>query len=403
MVTTFIPEMNGSDVIEDSIIAVMNSSLENNNNSDKFQENISSSTPFYDYDYESFTEYIEYSVAEFINNYYLYFVCVIGIPGNIACIITLTFMGGKLSSAMYMTTLAIADLIAIGLKLAYFLLTKYDIRLGDSVCRLMFMFGTVSQMYSNWILVVMTTERFIAIWFPLKVKKLCSKWRSISILIVLFILFILVNLQFIFTFEEVKDPFLSWDCRPKEQYRKFIQTVWYWIDGALYAVLPIIIILVLNSLIIYAVRKSNRALTNLTNRRKNSKDKLTQQKQITLMLLAVSLTFVLLVMPNCIFFVARQYWTWKETQLGIAQYYLVYQIVFLLSDLNHAVNFYLYCLSGRKFRQKFINVLCFKRNAQLFRAPSVNSVGIPGNAMTSHSSTIATVSTPASSPMRQLT
>ena len=308
-----------------------------------------------------FTEYTEYKVAEFINDYYLYLICGVGIPGNIACIFTLIFMRPVMSSTIYMLCLAAVDTVAIVLKMMYLQLTKHDIQLGSRGCQAMFLFGTVSQQLSNWILVAMTLERFIAIWFPFKVKTFCNKRNAVISLIAMFVFFVLANLQFIFTFEEITDSFVGFDCRPKPKHADFVKYVWYWIDGALYAFLPIILIIVFNGLIIYAVRKSGRDQRDLTNRAMNMSDKLVQQRQVTVMLLTVSLVFVVLILPNCIFFIVKTYWSWRETMQGIAQYYLVYQIVFLLSDLNHAVNFYLYMLSGRKFRQKFAQIICCRK------------------------------------------
>ena len=309
-----------------------------------------------------FTEFTEYKVAEFINDYYLYLICGVGIPGNIACIFTLVFMRPVMSSTIYMLCLAAVDTVAIVLKMVYLQLTAHDIQLRASGCQMMFLFGTVSQQLSNWILVAMTLERFIAIWFPFKVKTFCNKRNSITSLIVMFVFFVLANLQFVFTFEEVSDPpFLKFDCRPKQEHAKFVQYVWYWIDGALYAFVPIVLIIVFNGLIIYAVRKSGRHQRELTNRSINMSEKLLQQRQVTVMLLTISLVCVILVLPNCIFFIVKTYWSWRETMHDTAQYYLVYQTVFVLSDLNHAVNFYLYMLRGRKFRQKFAQIICCRK------------------------------------------
>lgn len=328
-----------------------------------------------------FRSFTEYKAAEFINEYYLYLVSGIGVPGNIACIITLISMKQKLSSALFMMTLAVADLVAIAFKLSFLLLTKKDVQMGNTGCQLVYMLGTASQMYSNWILVAMTAERFIAIWFPFQVKKFCTRKNAVSVLVVLLIFFIIANVQFLFTFEEVPDPFMSWNCQPKKKFQEFIQFVWYWIDGALYAIIPIIIILILNSLIIYAVRKSSKSHLHLTNRIQNLNEKISQQKQITTMLLTTSIMFILLIMPNCVFFIAREYWTWKETPLGNAQYYLVYQLVFLLSDLNHAVNFYLYCFSGRKFRQKFKDlILCRRKQPRYTPTSCISNMEYPRKA-----------------------
>ncbi|KAL8562143.1 hypothetical protein ACOMHN_041978 [Nucella lapillus] len=47
-------------------------------------------------------------------------------------------------------------------------------------------------------------------------------------------------------------------------------------------------------------------------------------------------------------------------------YYLtaVYIVCTLLGHTNHAVNFYLYCLTGRRFREEFLKVLCCGRGGR---------------------------------------
>ena len=235
-------------------------------------------------------------------------------------------MRPMMSSSIYMLSLAAVDTVAIVLETVYLQLTAYNIQLRSRGCQTMFLFGTVSQQLSNWILVAMTLERFIAIWFPFKVKKFCNKRNAVISLIVMFVFFMLANLQFVFTFEEISDSFFTYDCRPKSGHAEFVKYVWYWIDGALYAFLPIILIIVFNGLIIYAVRKSGRNQRDLTNHAMNMIEELVQQRQVTDMLLTISLVFVILILPSCIFFIVKTYWSWRETMHGIAQYYLVYQL-----------------------------------------------------------------------------
>jgi gastrin-releasing peptide receptor len=297
----------------------------------------------------SHKDFIEYKIAEFMENNYRYLVCAVGIPGNLACILTLAYIRPKLASYMFMMALAIGDLTAIALKVFYRIRNLNEMELGDRFCQLIFMFGNTSQMYPNWILVALTTERFIAVWFPFNFKTTCTRKNALVAIVVILLFLIAANLQYLFTYEELPG---SHHCEPKENYKNFIQFAWYWIDGALYAIIPIILILVLNSMILYGI---NRTQTNHSSHRQQI------SHEATKMLLPTSITFVLLVMPNCVFFIIRGYWNYKGSPLGIAQHHLLYHIVFLLSDLNHAVNFYLYCLSGRAFREQIVDLLCFRK------------------------------------------
>ena len=44
-----------------------------------------------------------------------------------------------------------------------------------------------------------------------------------------------------------------------------------------------------------------------------------------------------------------------------AELYFFSTVAYILADCNSAVNFYLYCLMGRKFREEFLKVLlCWK-------------------------------------------
>ncbi|KAK3105893.1 hypothetical protein FSP39_008047 [Pinctada imbricata] len=91
---------------------------------------------------------------------------------------------------------------------------------------------------------------------------------------------------------------------------------------------------------------------------------------INVMLVTVSVVFVLLTMPNCIFFIVKDDWNYRVSLHETARYYLVFQVVFLLSDLNHAINFYLYFLSGKKFRRHFNALICCKKKKQPLRTQS---------------------------------
>lgn len=86
------------------------------------------------------------------------------------------------------------------------------------------------------------------------------------------------------------------------------------------------------------------------------------------MLLAVTLSLIVCNIPNTIYFVVVKFYDTRKLLYGrscmevkdddikmykIGFYFVVIQDV--LSDLPHIVNFFLYCLAGKKFRSIFIN------------------------------------------------
>ena len=84
-----------------------------------------------------------------------------------------------------------------------------------------------------------------------------------------------------------------------------------------------------------------------------------QQRQITMMLVVVCVAFVLLITPNAIFYAVKPYWTYTRNTLGHATFIFTGELIFLLCDSTHAVNFYLYFLSTKRFRTRCLEMLCY--------------------------------------------
>lgn len=89
-----------------------------------------------------------------------------------------------------------------------------------------------------------------------------------------------------------------------------------------------------------------------------------RHRHITLMLLAVAVVFLLLTLPNSIYFVLdltygfnkfpteNSYYQW----LRYRRLTILTVIMFQLSDLQHATNFFLYLLTSDKFRRSVVRI-----------------------------------------------
>ena len=90
-------------------------------------------------------------------------------------------------------------------------------------------------------------------------------------------------------------------------------------------------------------------------------------RSVTLTVIVVSLTFLILTLPVSAFYVlsyvAKEYNEVKGHEY--AKLYFFYTLCYLLAMSNSAVNFYLYCLTGRRFREEFLQImLCWKREKE---------------------------------------
>lgn len=75
--------------------------------------------------------------------------------------------------------------------------------------------------------------------------------------------------------------------------------------------------------------------------------------RMTGMCLAVSLTFLVLEFPSIVLLIGRPYWTTDDR----IKYALMEAVASLLTYTNCAVNFYLYCLAGTRFRKEFVSMI----------------------------------------------
>ena len=116
--------------------------------------------------------------------------------------------------------------------------------------------GNFFSILASWILVAMTLERFIAVWFPLQVTRIYSKKKATIVLIAIsFLTFGFNAIFFAVVFEHPERPM----CGYYERFNDFMLDYWYWADGLAYAIIPCLLVLTSNTLIIINVQMSSKA------------------------------------------------------------------------------------------------------------------------------------------------
>jgi hypothetical protein len=89
-----------------------------------------------------------------------------------------------------------------------------------------------------------------------------------------------------------------------------------------------------------------------------------RHRHITLMLLAISAVFLLLTLPNSIYFVLEITYNFNQPPtdnnyfhwLRYRRLTILTVIMFQISDLQHATNFFLYVLTSDKFRRSVLGI-----------------------------------------------
>ena len=142
----------------------------------------------------------------------------------------------------------------------------------------------------------MSTERFLAIYFPLRIKILTSKTKVILAMVNIFALVAAVNLHFFWTYE-IKQHKTAKYCVSVSKYWSFLTQYWPWITLSFYSLVPSLILISTSTAIVLKIVNSNYVRKHTM----NINDGGVKLTSMTLTLLSVSFVFLLATGPYAIF------------------------------------------------------------------------------------------------------
>ena len=283
-------------------------------------------------------------------------VVIIGLCGNsllVAVMIRKPFR--NTSTSVYFIALAIADNINLFivtsnmvLRFGFFIdLSSYS----TWTCKLFNFASFVFPQLSSWILVNISIERFVAVYRPFKVKQLFTPKKAILGLCVITVLLLITNIQYILISEMLNENG-NIVCT-----RKNIPLYWArfitWLDNLMYSIIPIVMLCLLNVLIVYHIRRVQVVRTDSNTLTK-------QNVSVVRTVLTLTTTFIVLTLPICLSSMVNQMTVAMQFEELDSNLLDAMHITFMIMSVNFCVNFFLYCLTGRKFRQELCIMLCCK-------------------------------------------
>lgn len=309
---------------------------------------------------DSPANYDLYTVLININNNYYSVYLPICLIGNIATMVIIRRMRPMLSSSIFILVLAILDVGAMLSKFLGHRLITDHVDIGTWGCRVILFLTDIFSISANWVIVSMTIERFLAVWFPLKIQIMSSPKKAFIVVVVIFLVFSALKLPNLWTIELIFDSVgIVINCGTPN-YPFFESDVWNIIDTVFYAYAPLAFIFIFNGLIVFGLQRAMKQQKNMSH---SATGKGKDQNQITRMLLLVSMTFLVTTLPYCVLINIDQYWN-PITGFGCAQKLMVTQVIYMLADSIHFWNFFLYVLTGTKFRRAFMNMFICKRSVK---------------------------------------
>ncbi|XP_045158264.1 neuromedin-U receptor 2-like [Mercenaria mercenaria] len=303
------------------------------------------------------------------------FLLLFGTFGNLLTIIVLTHRRNRYTStAIYLTALAVSDFLVLwtGLLRQWIIYTfDIDIRAQSAFgCKLHLFFIYGSLLCSSWFLVAVTIERFVSVWFPHKVKSVCSLRNACAVITLIVSVIFLLNIHWLYgvylaPVQSSSNITTKSACGlvKNSEYREFF--VYYeWIYLCIFSLVPLTVLTSANISIIVRllIRKLKTRIQVAPNngilaaRRNNV-------SQLTIMLLIVNTMFIICTPPISIYNIWEDQWKASaKTSQEEAALKLTWAVVNLLMYLNTTLNFFLYFLSGSKFRKQVKDFFCRGRN-----------------------------------------
>lgn len=311
-------------------------------------------------------------------------ILIFGSIGNVlACIVLCHYLISKCSSYIYLAVMVVIDesILLTGLFRRYlsYMLNKRLENESTIFCQLSQFIGVSTSLMSVWLIVVMTVERVIIIYLPLRAKQITQKKIARSIIGMMLISSSIIASHFFFTVDTHGKYFnkthilveSGGECSMKSQMTNFFR-IWTIIDASLYSFIPSCVLISLNILIVWEILRSRNkrmCLTNNANQTcsKSMKKMSTDTQHLSITLIAISFIFLVTTTPLVLFKLIlyfKGHYQMKEEiyQSGLIQ--LIDVIFEMLMYVNHSINFLLYCATGNRFRQHVLSlILCGSRSS----------------------------------------
>ncbi|XP_046579787.1 FMRFamide receptor-like [Haliotis rubra] len=277
-------------------------------------------------------------------------VLLLGIIGNILAILVMSRPAMRRHSfSFYLLLLGVCDTISLLVRLLFWINLFLEFKGSPVVitftnlpaCIISEYFITANTVVCSWVVVCITYERVIIVMFPLTGTKLCKPYisRRVVVLLILFPFLLMAYIPFNTSY------FPDLGC----VMRYIPDMLMHYIMATTFVtMLPLALIFLGNAVIIIQLKRQSKRITG-TGKRENN------VSRVTTMLVTVSLTFFILVLPNALMallLALRPDWGILRAAVDPAAF---------LWDLNFAINFYLYVITGGNVRTEAKEMFsCFK-------------------------------------------
>jgi len=195
-------------------------------------------------------------LLDFCMLYYVPAIILLGLVGNLlSCLV---FLKTSLhSSSYYLAALATSDFTYLFVLIFVWLNNTIGWKVfnSDGWCETVVYIGSVCGTLSTWLIVAFTIERFKAIQYPLHSQQMCTIERAKKYILGLTITALIFHLYILFVAGVIKNRSRE-ECALKMEYIGAMQIINI-IDMIVSLIVPLILIIVMNTMIMRNLLKSN--------------------------------------------------------------------------------------------------------------------------------------------------
>ncbi|KAK3089488.1 hypothetical protein FSP39_003990 [Pinctada imbricata] len=302
--------------------------------------------------------------------------CALGIIGNTISLFVLTRDQIKEGSYLYLKALAVTDMFALAVSFPFmvFCMGSVSYYWKWYECYVFLPFANMFTAASVWITTVMTIERFIVVKFPLWSRWRCTRFGAqVRILIVLVIaLTISIPRYLAFTIT----PFGSGYRLARTPFQE--SKAYYVLDMFCIATLhflPLFILGIVNTVLIYEVQNARIIREELNIRNNQESEFQKDQRRFTITLISIVVLFLCFILPATVSDILL-YSKFGLQPNGFQIMRTIRNIANVLLWCSLSFNFLLYCAFNKRFVRVLRNSVgrgIFRFRNYSFRARSVKT------------------------------